>query len=125
MGQRSRGYIIYARLRYVLYICQRHVSRGLQRRPPGNHLYGLFHIRNAHIVEHDYIGAGEERFIHLLKIFHLHLNLDGDGDASPDIGHGSRDAARCGNMVFLYQGPIEEPKTVAVAAAGPDRLRLN
>lgn len=62
MRQRAARNIVYARALDIFYILFGDVAAAFGERTAAYHFNCLLHIRNAHIVEHNYVGASFQSF---------------------------------------------------------------
>src|ERR1700748_1082366 len=96
-----------------------YAAGSLKLRPASNELNGRFHVWDAHVVEHDDVGACFEGFSDLIEAITLHFDLGKRRHLRLGETHGLRDIATYGNMIVLEHHPVAETQaTMESSAAG-------
>ena len=75
-----------------------------------NPLHGRAHVVEAHVVEHNNVCFGCERFFRLGHGFHFHFDLYGKRRLSPSPGDSGGDASCCLNVVVFYQDAVDKAR---------------
>ena len=101
MRQRAARNIVYARTLDIFYVLFGDVAATFGERAAAYHFNCLLHIGDAHIVEHNYVGASFQGLAAHIEVFYLHLYLADEGGVFARHLHGLFNAARRADVVIL------------------------
>ncbi len=96
---------------------------GFQFGAAGGDGYGLAHLVQAQLVEHDDVRSGLKRLLQFRQAFHFDFHRLAGGDLVGGLD-GLGDAAAGGDMVFLDKEGIKQADAVVVAAAAGHSILL-
>ena len=120
MRQCTAGDVVYTDLGELSETILVHVAGSLEFRFALGHSNGLRGHLVGHVIEHDDICFGVERFLKHLQIFHFDLDLSYERRIG--LGHLDcfLDGAGCSDVIVLDENAIGKILTMVRAAADPD-----